>query len=275
VTIDDLCQQLTKPLPMSGLKRWRKSLMCASEVITCVIFWMLMWFKTVADIHRNLLSYHQDCFDIPWYKNFVQAVNRYSVDATRVLLIIMKCNKQQAIWDVKCIDATCVAVCNNKRIFDHQVCSWSAQRGKSTMWWFYWYKLHIVTDSRGNLLSFTITPWNVDDRAVVEKILQWIEWVVLADAWYISADLLRKLHEIWITFLSWYKVNMKKMVTKDYIKKLKLRQIIETWFGMMKQWWNLVSPYARSIWGHFCRMIYNLLTYCIRKMAIESYISIS
>ena len=275
ILIDDIYHHLTKALPESPTTKWRKPMMWPSEVITCVIFWMLMWFKTVADMHRNLLSYHQDSFTVPCYKNFVCAINRYSIMALKILVLMMQNNKLQAVWDVKCIDATCIAVCNNKRIFDHQVCRWSAQRWKSTMWRFYWYKLHMTTDSKGNLLSFTITAWNTDDRAVVEKILQWIEWVVVWDAWYISIELVKKLHDSWMTFLTWYKVNMKKLVTKEYGKKMKLRQIIETWFGMMKQWWNLVSPYARSIWGHYCRIIYNLLTYCIRRMMMECYVAIS
>ena len=38
------------------------------------------------------------------------------------------------------------------------------QIGKSTMGYFYGFKLHLVINERGELLNFVITPGNVDDR---------------------------------------------------------------------------------------------------------------
>jgi hypothetical protein len=39
-----------------------------------------------------------------------------------------------------------------------------AKRGKSTMGRFYGFKLHLVCNDRGELLSFCLTAGNVDDR---------------------------------------------------------------------------------------------------------------
>jgi hypothetical protein len=39
-----------------------------------------------------------------------------------------------------------------------------AKRGKSTMGRFYGFKLHLVRNDRGELLSFCLTNGNVDDR---------------------------------------------------------------------------------------------------------------
>ncbi len=270
--IDDMMQLLNR-LPWE--KKWRKPFMRASEVITCMLFGIFTWLKTIKDLHWDLMSYHQDLFKIPCYKNFLAWVHTYWRDALLLLCAIMQMNRKYSGWRKKFIDATPVAVCNNKRIFDHKVAKDYAARWKSTMWWFFGFKLHIIVDEWWNLLSFSITPWNCDDRKVVKKMVKKITWILIADAWYVWAELVHDLHDMWITFLSWYKKNMKKLVTHWYLKLLKLRQIVETWFGMMKCWWTLVSSYARSIWWHFSRIIYNLLAYAIKRMAYDKRLSIS
>jgi hypothetical protein len=39
-----------------------------------------------------------------------------------------------------------------------------AKVGKSTMGWFYGFKLHLICNDKGELLNFCITRANVDDR---------------------------------------------------------------------------------------------------------------
>ena len=272
VAIDDMYQMLWM---FPWKKVWRPRKMWPSEVITCMLFGIFTWYKTIKDLHRDLISYHQDSFNIPSYKSFVDAVNNYGRDALLLLCAFVQMNRNMSWWRLKFIDATPVAVCNNKRIFDHKVCDWFAERGKSTMWWFFGFKLHMIVDECWNLLAFTISPGNVDDRKVVKKMVRKLTWKLIADAWYVSWKLIDDLSEMWITFLSWYKKNMKKLVTYEYLRLHKLRQIVETWFGMMKCWWTLVSSYARSVWGHLSRLIYNLLGYCVRRNGSKGEFAIS
>lgn len=272
VIIDDLFK-LLPTLPWKKL--WRPSNMCASAIVTCMIFWIFCGFKTIKDLHWDLRSYYTSLFKIPWYKCFTEAVNRHWRDALLLLCVIIQMNRNMSWWRKKFIDATPIAVCNNKRIFDHRVCKWFSERGKSTMWWFFGFKVHIVVDDFGNLLSFCITPWNCDDRKVVKKMVRKLTGTLIADAWYVSWELVQDLHKMWITFLSWYKKNMKMLVTYWYLKLMKLRQIVETWFWMMKTWWNIVSSFARSVWGHFSRIIYNLLGYALRKLNSNADLAIS
>lgn len=246
-------------------KKWRKPKLSASETITCMIFWIMTWYKNIKDLYRDLISYHSDSFTFPCYKNFVESVNKYWNHALFLLSILIQINRSYSGWKRKFIDSTCIAVCNNKRIFNHKVCDWFAQRWKSTMWWFYWFKVHIIVDEFWNPLSFSVTPWNCDDRKVVKKMAKTLTWELIADAWYISKNLEKDLNDMNITFFTNYKKNMNKLVTQWFHKKMKLRQIVETWFWMMKCWWNLVSSYSRSVNGHFCRIIYNILAYALKR----------
>jgi hypothetical protein len=45
----------------------------------------------------------------------------------------------------------------NSRIPRHKTFKQEAQRGKSSAGWFYGFKLHIIVDDCGEILSFSIT----------------------------------------------------------------------------------------------------------------------
>ena len=62
------------------------------------------------------------------------------------------------------IDSTKLPVCHNKRIKRNKVFKDIATIGKSTMGWFYGFKLHIVINDKGELIDFVFTKANCDDR---------------------------------------------------------------------------------------------------------------
>lgn len=274
VVIDDL-MKLLPALPWKWVSIWRKRKMTASEVITCMLFGLMTWFKTMKDLYRDLASYHSESFNLPHYKNFVDSVNKYGREALILLSAIVQINRNNSWWRKMFIDATCIAVCHNKRIFTHKVCHWFAARWKSTMGRFFWFKTHIIVDELWNLMAFCITPWNTDDRKPVRKMVRKLTGTLIGDAWYVDAKLKEDLGKMWIAFISNYKKNMKVLVTKWFWKLMKLRQIVETGFWMMKCWWNLVSSYARSLGGHFSRIVYNLLGYALKNLLTNAPLSIS
>lgn len=62
------------------------------------------------------------------------------------------------------IDATKLVVCHNKRIHAHKVFTKLASRGKSSMGWFFGFKLHTVINQLGQLVVFEITTGKVADN---------------------------------------------------------------------------------------------------------------
>jgi hypothetical protein len=70
------------------------------------------------------------------------------------------------------IDSTALAVCHNRRIHSHQVFVEEAARGKSSVDWFYGFKLHLVVNDEGELLACCLTPGNVDDRQPVPQLVK-------------------------------------------------------------------------------------------------------
>ena len=63
------------------------------------------------------------------------------------------------------------------------------------MGWFYGFKLHLVCNERGELLSFMLTPGNVDDRDPLRNssFLENISGKLVGDKGYISKGLFEKL----------------------------------------------------------------------------------
>ena len=62
------------------------------------------------------------------------------------------------------VDSTRLRVCENKRISSHRVFADVAERSKTSMGWFYGFKLHLIINDSGELLDVALTPGNTDDR---------------------------------------------------------------------------------------------------------------
>jgi hypothetical protein len=52
-------------------------------------------------------------------------------------------------------------------VFEHL-----AARGKTSVDWFFGFKLHVVVNEHGELLNFTLTNGNTDDRKPVTELLK-------------------------------------------------------------------------------------------------------
>ena len=57
--------------------------------------------------------------------------------------------RQGSCTGLSFVDATAIKVCHNKRIPRHQVFAGIAARGKTSMGWFYGFKLHRSVNDRG------------------------------------------------------------------------------------------------------------------------------
>jgi hypothetical protein len=70
-----------------------------------------------------------------------------------------------------------------------------AARGKTSVDWFYGFKLHLVVNEIGEILKGQLTPGNVDDRRPVRELLQELFGKVFADRGYVSQPLATQLLE--------------------------------------------------------------------------------
>jgi transposase len=123
-----------------------------------------------------------------------------------------------------------LVVCHTARIHQHRVFRVDARRGKTSVGWFYGFKLHLVVNDRGELLAFCLTPGNTDDRRPVPRLAHRLFGKLFGDKGYISAPLAeRLLLEQGLRLVTRVRKNMRN-VLMDLSDKVLLRKraLIET-----------------------------------------------
>jgi Transposase DDE domain len=106
------------------------------------------------------------------------------------------------------IDSTSLEVCDPKRISQHRVFATDARRGKTSMGWFFGFKLHLAVNDRGDLLACCLTPGNVDDRTPVPRMVKSLRGKLFGDRGYISAPLAALLFEQGLQLITRLRKNM-------------------------------------------------------------------
>jgi hypothetical protein len=94
------------------------------------------------------------------YSRFVRLMSR----AVIPLIFYLRTRRGQCTG-ISFVDSTPIQVCHNRPIQRNKVFVGLAARGKTSMGWFYGFKLHLVVNEHGEILAFQLTPGNVDDRA--------------------------------------------------------------------------------------------------------------
>ena len=139
--------------------------------------------------------------------------------------------------EITFIDSTRIPVCENKREYSNRVIKGYAHKGKSTMGWYYGFKLHLLCNERGELLNFALTKANVDDRnpEVFNNLTKDLFGKLYADKGYISQSLFASLFDRGVHIVTGIRTNMKNRLMDVYDKiMLRKRSIIETINDMLK-----------------------------------------
>ena len=236
--VDDFCQvfesKWQQQLLKDGLRhRKRCRSLCLSEIMTILIGFH-------QSHYRSLKAYYLDKVQGQWRAAFpgVVSYGRFVEWMPSVLLPLCAYLRSRfgKCSGISFLDSTCLKVCHNRRIRSHQVFSGRAARGKTSVDWFYGFKLHLVVNDRGDLLNFSLTPGSTDDRQPVQQLLQRLLGKVFADKGYISQKLAQQLFEATgIQLITKVRRNMKRkpMTLLDRLL-LRKRAIIETVIDQLK-----------------------------------------
>jgi hypothetical protein len=129
----------------------------------------------------------------------------------------------------------------------HRVFAGLARRGKTSVGWFFGFKLHLVFNDRGELLNMQLTPGNIDDREPVPDLVQELFGKLFADKGYISQALGQRLRETCgLQLITQLKKNMKNRLLPLADKLLlRKRAIVETsrWITKFQGW---ITRWGRS-----------------------------
>jgi len=237
----------------------RKLAIPITETITLALYKQSSTRKTKKSLWNDLKKYLK-CS----YKTLVVNLNRCILFALVILLKIRNLNRQNSHL-VKHTDATDIPVCLNKNATHHKTMHGLASWGHSGKGFYYGLKLHLTTDLKRNILSFSITSANGSDRSQFMKLNKDLEGVFVADAGYTSEKLEREffLENKRILFAK-PKKNMKKLMTELQGKLYGTRMLIELNFRNLKLFFGLETSLPRSIDGYLGNYIYSILAYTLR-----------
>lgn len=162
------------------------------------------------------------------------------------------------------VDSTPIRVCNNKRIKRNKVFKGIAEVGKSTIGWFYGFKLHLVINDKGEILNFAITQANVDDREPLrnEGFLKAVFGKLFADKGYLSEKLTNILFVNDIHLITHIRNNMKNslMSMNDKVM-LRKRSVIETVNDELKNICQVEHSRHRSFTNFISNILAGLIAY--------------
>ena len=245
-------------------KRGRISMMSDSEVITIIILFHKGCFRCFKHYYNHYVAVNMksDFPQIVSYNRFVELMTKVSFSMTLFMKVccLGKCT------GISFVDSTPIRVCKNKRIKRNKVFQNIADVGKSTMGWFYGFKLHLMINDKGEILQFAITQASVDDRVPLKKegFLKGIFGKLFGDKGYISKKLFDTLFKDGegIKLVTGLRNNMKNRLM-DLLDKVLLRKrsLIETVNDELKNICQIEHSRHRSVWNFITNLMGGLIAY--------------
>ena len=233
-----------------------------SEIMTIVVYYHGYGNRTFKDFYTKTVQPHlKSAFpNLVSYNRFVELIPTVLLS----LVVFLKLKRLVRSDFITFIDSTRIAVCHNKRIKRNRTFKGIAEVGKSTMGWFYGFKLHIAISETGELCGVHLSKANVDDRDsdVIEEVLKNVSGKLFADKGYISKELFTNLFKKGITLITSIRKNMKNrllpLVDKILLRK---RSVIETVNDQLKNICNIEHTRHRNPINFLVNMVAGLIRY--------------
>ena len=233
-----------------------------SEVMTILISFHLGGYRNLKHYYLFYVSQHLN-------KEFPKLVscNRFVELQQQValpLVLFLKLCRMGECTGISFVDSTTLKACHIKREKQNKVFSGIATKGKSTTGWFFGFKLHIIINDKGEILSFVITQGNVDDREPLnsDSFIKSVFGKLYADRGYISQTLRDILFVDGIHLVTKLRNNMKggEIPLQDKIN-LRKRAVIESVNDELKNICQIEHTRHRSFTNFITNLIAGLLAY--------------
>lgn len=265
--VDEFCKDFL-PLWRSHLlesgknKRNRSSTMSVSEVMTILILFHQSHYRNLKHFYLIHIckNMHQAFPNRVSYNRFVEL--QKSVLVPLCFLAHMLKGEQTGIYF---IDSTVIKVCHIKREKQNKVFEGLAKKSKSTMGWFYGFKLHLVINDKGEIMAFKLTDATTDDRCYVDELTKNLTGKLVGDKGYIKHALSEQLLQRGLQLITRIKKNMKKgllsLIDKALLRK---RAIIETVNDQLKNISQIEHSRHRCQYNFMGNILCGIIAYCFQ-----------
>jgi hypothetical protein len=147
--------------------RKRASRTSLSEVLTILLLFHRSNYRTFKHFYLNHVKTNLKYLfpNLVGYSRFVQLTS----EAFFPMFCFIQ-EHQGKCEGILFIDSTVLTVCHVKRASSHHVFKEQAKWGKTTVGWFFGFKLHLVINHQAEIVAFKLTAGNIDDRKCRRKI---------------------------------------------------------------------------------------------------------
>ena len=265
--VDEFCKEFypewEKTLISQGVKRRRRpSKISPSEIMTIFIYFHMLRFRNFKTYYTRFVMLHlKEAFPfLPSYSHMVNLLK--SILVPMCVFVQRLAGEKTGIYF---IDSTILKACHIKREKQHQVFKGMAKKAKSTIGWFFGFKLHLVINDKGELMAFKLTAGNVDDRKPVPDLVKHLAGKLFGDKGYISQKLFASLFQKGLQLITRLKGNMKNKLM-PLIDKLLLRKrsLIETVNDQLKNISPVEHTRHRSVWNFMINILGALAAYSLQ-----------
>lgn len=263
--VDEFCQVFQpyweqQMLRSGAIQRRRSGNLSASEIMTLMIHFH-------QSRYRDFKSYYTRYVQVYLRSEFPQLVSYERFVQLMPSVLVPLCAYLSRSYGrcsgISFIDSTSIAVCHNRRIQSHRVFIGIAARGRTSVGWFFGFKLHLVVNDQGELLALKLTPANTDDRTPVPEMAQNLFGKLFGDKGYISKALFARLFERGLQLITKLKSNMQNrlmpLVDKIFLRK---RAIIESVNDQLKNISQIEHSRHRSPANFLVNLVSGLIAYC-------------
>ncbi len=262
--VDDFCLWYARCASRCALgpvkaKRGPKSSLVMSEIMTLIIHFHQSHYRDFKAYYTQHVLGHLRA-EFPGLVSYTRFVELMPVALLPLCAYLQ--SRLVSSRGLAFIDSTSLPVCHNKRIARHKVFAGLAARGKTSMGWFYGFKLHLIVDDRGELLAFYLTPGNVGDRQPVPHMAKKLWGKLVGDKGYLSQALFEQLFQQGLQLITPLRKNMRNRLMPLMDKLLaRKRSIIETINDQLKNISQIAHTRHRSPINFLVNLIAGLIAY--------------
>src|SRR3954464_11548824 len=269
---DDFCQafgphweaRLLSQEAQPAKKRGPQAGVADSEIMTIRVLYHSSHFRHFKAFYEGVvLTLLRSAFPkAPCYGRFIALTHHVWVPLTVFLLTRM--GRKTGLYY---IDSTPLPVCHPRRINRHKVFADLAERGKTSIGWFFGFKLHRVFNHERQIVALALTPGNVNDTTLVPQLTQDLIGKLFGDKGYIGKDLAHRLLRRDLVLMTRVRRNMKRLPV-SFLDKALLngRNIVETIIGHIKEFSPLRLPKHRSVFNAFTPLAAAIVPYQINPL---------
>lgn len=232
-----------------------------SEALTIEIAYHFSGYRSFKDYYKKCIEIHYRSWfpDLVSYTRFVELKKYFMFP----LFCLMQVQMQRKCTMVSFVDSTKLPVCLPPRVHQNKIFKGKATWGKTSVGWFWGFKLHLCISHKGDILGFSVAPGNTDDRAknAIIPMLRYVFGLVLGDRGYQSEKLREDLKSMFIRFDSKLKRNTKRKLDAMESIMVRRRTVIESVFDILKEHLGLEAKNARSFCNYFVNILATLNAY--------------